>query len=509
MSTAESVSRNAAGLGLERRPLFASQRSGSAASDTGGLRAWQQDYRHLLRWTDAVVIAGSLVVAQALRFGSVAGATLAGQPVDYSVVSVVIGVLWMGTLAVYRSRESRVLGQGLEEYRRVCSATLVLYGSVAVLSTAFKLEIARGYLLLALPLGITGLTAARRLARHVMTARRHDEGFKRAVLAVGNAESVRALTRELDRHSDQGYAVVGAAGPDTTECANLPGSGVGDVPVYHCGDDIMGAVVSSGADTVAITSGHLSAGQIRDLSWQLEKLDIDLLVAPGILDVSVPRLTIRPVGGLSLIHIDKPQYDGAKHFAKRLFDVCFSTAVLLLAAPLLELAALAIKWNDGGPIFYSAERIGLEGRSFRMLKFRTMAVGADQMRAQYAHLDEGNGVLFKIRSDPRVTRVGKFLRRYSIDEIPQFINVLRRDMSVVGPRPPLASEVSVYDDQTRRRLLVRPGITGLWQISGRSDLSWEDSIRLDLSYVENWSMVSDLVIAAKTVSVICRGSGAY
>jgi exopolysaccharide biosynthesis polyprenyl glycosylphosphotransferase len=212
---------------------------------------------------------------------------------------------------------------------------------------------------------------------------------------------------------------------------------------------------------------------------------------------------------VALIHIEKPQYEAAKRFRKRLFDVAFSAAALLLTAPLLALVALAIKLEDYGPVFYVSDRIGLEGRRFRMLKFRTMAVGADQRIAEVAHLDEGNGVLFKIRSDPRVTRVGRFLRRYSIDEVPQFVNVLRRDMSVVGPRPPLPSEASAYDDQMWRRLLVRPGITGLWQISGRSDLSWEDSVRLDLSYVENWSMTSDLVIAAKTVSVVRRGSGAY
>ena len=507
MSTAESLPRNAVGLRRDREPLFARNGSGSAASERGRLRVWQRDYLHLLWWTDAVVIAGSLTTAQALRFGSVAGATLAGQRVDYSLVSVVIGLLWFGVLAMYRSRESRILGHGIEEYQRVCTATLVLYGSVAVLSAAFKLDIARGYLLLALPLGIVGLTVGRRIVRHVMVARRREEGFTRGVLAIGNADSVRALTQELARHPEQGYTVVGASGPDTSR--SPVGGGSVDVPQYPCGDDVMTAVISSGADTVAITSGHLSAGQIRDLSWQLEKLDIDLVVAPGILDVAGPRLIIRPVGGLPLIHIDKPQYDGAKCFGKRFFDVCFSAAVLILAAPLLAVAALAIKLDDRGPIFYSADRIGLDGSPFRMLKFRTMSVGADQMLSDIAHLDEGNGVLFKVRSDPRVTRVGKLLRRYSIDEMPQFINVLRRDMSVVGPRPPLPSEVAAYDHQMRRRLLVRPGITGLWQINGRSDLSWEDSIRLDLSYVENWSMVSDLVIAAKTLSVVWRGSGAY
>jgi exopolysaccharide biosynthesis polyprenyl glycosylphosphotransferase len=218
---------------------------------------------------------------------------------------------------------------------------------------------------------------------------------------------------------------------------------------------------------------------------------------------------VRPVGGLALIHVEKPQYSGAKRFQKRAFDFCFSLLFLLAAAPVMLLAALAVKLSSRGPVFYLSERIGLDGEPFQMIKFRSMVVDADRRLADLAHLDEGGGVLFKIRQDPRVTPVGRFLRRCSIDELPQFINVLRGEMSVVGPRPPLRSEVESYDQHVRRRLLVRPGITGLWQISGRSDLAWEDSVRLDLSYVENWSMMSDLVIAASTAKAILRGSGAY
>jgi exopolysaccharide biosynthesis polyprenyl glycosylphosphotransferase len=233
-------------------------------------------------------------------------------------------------------------------------------------------------------------------------------------------------------------------------------------------------------------------------------------VSPGIVDVACPRLTVRPVAGLPLINVDKPQYHGAKRFQKRAFDICFSLLALLAASPVMMVAAVAVKLTSHGPVFYRAERIGLDGVPFRMIKFRTMVVDADRRLAEVANRNESvGGVLFKIRRDPRVTRAGRLLRRYSIDELPQFINVVRGDMSVVGPRPPLRSEVETYDHRVRRRLLVRPGITGLWQVSGRSDLSWDDSVRLDLSYVENWSMLSDLAIAAKTVGAVCCGSGAY
>jgi exopolysaccharide biosynthesis polyprenyl glycosylphosphotransferase len=216
------------------------------------------------------------------------------------------------------------------------------------------------------------------------------------------------------------------------------------------------------------------------------------------------------VSGLPLIHVEKPQYSGTKRLQKRAFDICVSLTVLAGALPVMLLAAIAIKLTGKGPVFYRSERIGLDGRPFQMIKFRTMVDGADRQIDVLDALNESaGGVLFKIRQDPRVTKVGRILRRYSIDELPQFFNVLRRDMSVVGPRPPLRREADTYDYQVRRRLLVLPGITGLWQVSGRSDLSWEDSVRLDLSYVENWSIANDLLIAAKTVRTVFAGTGAY
>jgi exopolysaccharide biosynthesis polyprenyl glycosylphosphotransferase len=282
------------------------------------------------------------------------------------------------------------------------------------------------------------------------------------------------------------------------------------VPVYP-DDDLGAAIAASGADTVVLAAAErLGAHGVRELSWQLEKLEVDLVVSPGMVGLAGPRLTMRPVADLPLIQLDKPQYDGAKRFQKRAFDVSFSLLVLVAALPVLAVAALAVKLTSKGPVFYKSERIGMNGTPFQMIKVRTMVDDADQQRITLVRLNEADGgVLFKIRRDPRVTQVGRFLRRYSIDELPQFVNVLRGEMSVVGPRPPLPSEVRIYDDQIRRRLLLRPGITGLWQVSGRSDLSWDESVRLDLSYVENWSMMNDLVIALKTAGAVLSATGAY
>jgi exopolysaccharide biosynthesis polyprenyl glycosylphosphotransferase len=472
----------------------------------GALRArWQQRYGTWLAASDVIVVIGAVAAAHILRFGTVtSGSPWAGYAsVAYSAVSVLIVSAWALVLAISHTRAQQVIGAGPEEFRRVWTATLWVFGIIAVISTLFKLEIARGYLAIAFPLGLLALSVNRHLARRYVAAQRRRGRFMTAVLAVGEPISATVLAQSLTRRPSDGYTVVGVCTPGVPQLENIIVPGLGSVRVFPYEGDIRHAIAASQADTVALTSaGELGPEGIRDLSWQLEKLGVDLVVSPGIVDVAGPRLTVRPVADLPLIHVDKPQYQGAKRFQKRAFDVCFSLLALL--------AAVAVKVTSPGPLFYRAERIGQDSVPFRMIKFRTMVVDADRRLAEVAELnDSAGGVLFKIRTDPRVTRVGRLLRRYSIDELPQFINVLLGEMSVVGPRPPLRSEVETYDHRVRRRLLVRPGITGLWQVSGRSDLSWDDSVRLDLSYVENWSMLSDLAIAAKTVGAICRGSGAY
>jgi exopolysaccharide biosynthesis polyprenyl glycosylphosphotransferase len=248
---------------------------------------------------------------------------------------------------------------------------------------------------------------------------------------------------------------------------------------------------------------------VQRLAWELEPMGVDLILATGVADVALSRLVMRPISGLPLLHVEKPQYHGTKRFQKRAFDVCFAVAVLAAASPILLIAALAVKLSDRGPVLYCSERIGIGGEPFPMLKFRTMVQDADKQLPSLLSHNESDGVLFKIRDDPRVTRVGRVLRKLSIDELPQFINVLRNEMSVVGPRPPLRREADRYDRDVLRRLLVKPGITGLWQVSGRSDLDWSDAVRLDLSYVDNWSMVGDLLIVVKTVGAVLERKGAY
>jgi len=415
-------------------------------------------------------------------------------------------------MAIYRTRSPRVIGDGAEEYRRVVSATLFVFGSVAILSMLLKLEVARGYLAIALPIGILSLVLGRWSSRRLVKwCRRRHGRCMTPVLAIGDVGAVKELTRSLCRDASNGYVVVGACIPGRYSQGPLEVPGVGPITVYGTEEDVTDALVASRAVAVALTATErLGARGIRDLSWNLEKLDVDLMVAPGMVDVAGPRLSMRPVSGLPLINVEKPQYNGAKRFEKRAFDVMFSIFVLVASLPLTIPVAIAVKLTSTGPLFYVSERIGRDGKALCMFKLRTMVDGADRQLGELTSLNESDGgVLFKIRRDPRVTPVGRILRRYSVDELPQLLNVIKGDMSVVGPRPPLASEVASYDDEVKRRLLVRPGITGLWQVSGRSDLSWEDSVRLDLSYVENWSLTADFVIVFRTLRAMLSHSGAY
>lgn len=484
---------------------------GHVAAPAVEVSSWQRRYSRNLVPLDLAGIVIAVGLAQWLRFGGFRGAGQSFRAWTYLEVSVVIAAAWMLALSLNRSRSPRVIGSGVEEYRRVWVGSLTNFGVVAIVSMLFKLEIARGYLITALPVGIVTLLMSRWLARQMLFRQRRRGRYLTRLLVIGSVEAVREFAASIAREPWSGYQVVGACIPGRVTGDELDVPGLGKFSLFGDESTVVGAVIATGSHAVAVTAQDGPHGRaIRDISWELEKVDVELLVAPGVVDVAGPRLHMRPMAGLPLIYVEKPQYEGAKRFQKRLFDIAFSVAVLLFGLPFLLFIALSVKLSSKGPVLFYQRRIGIDGQSFRMYKFRTMVNGADTMLEDLKALNESDGgVLFKIREDPRVTSVGRFLRRYSLDELPQFFNVLRKDMSVVGPRPPLPAEVHSYDDYAKRRLLVRPGITGLWQVSGRSDLSWEDSVRLDLFYVENWSMVTDLLIAMKTFKAMFGRRGAY
>jgi exopolysaccharide biosynthesis polyprenyl glycosylphosphotransferase len=383
-----------------------------------------------------------------------------------------------------------------------------LFGVVAIVAFLIQLNLARGYIILAFPIGLVALLASRWMWRQWLVAQRLRGDFSSRVILVGSRASVYAIARDLARAPGSGYLIVGAC---------IPGDTIGEylapgVPVSTSLDQLQTVMDAMGADTVVITSSdELPPERIRELSWSLEPGRQHLVLAPSLTDVGGPRIHMRPVAGLPLIHVETPRYEGMKRFSKRAFDLASSGVLAVILSPVFLLVALSVKLTTAGPVFFRQERVGLNGKRFRMLKFRTMVVDAETQLVALSRItrNEGNAVMFKMKNDPRVTPVGSFLRRFSLDELPQLFNVLGGTMSLVGPRPPLSSEVAVYENHVHRRFLVKPGITGLWQVSGRSNLSWEDTVRLDLYYVENWSITGDILILWRTLRAVLARDGAY
>ena len=373
-------------------------------------------------------------------------------------------------------------------------------------------EFTRGLVVTVTPALLVFGLSARHLLRRRLLARRMAGRDTSRTLVIGDVRTVGPMIRQLRRAQGAGMEVVGAcvsgivAGTDRSSL-------VEGVPVFGYPEEAMEAISLLEAEVVAVSSDpELSGSGLRRLAWSLEERKVDLVIAPGLFEVAGPRLSIRPTAGMPLLHVERPAMSGARRVCKRVVDVFAAGLFLLLTLPFTIAIALLIRWDSPGPVIFRQTRVGAKGRTFNMLKFRTMCTDAEKQRAEllaFQAVDAGNDILFKMRKDPRVTRVGRVLRRFSIDEAPQLVNVLRGEMSLVGPRPPLPEEVARYEPDAARRLHVQPGLTGLWQVSGRSDLPWDESLRLDLWYVDNWSLVLDLQILTRTLRAVLKGQGAY
>jgi exopolysaccharide biosynthesis polyprenyl glycosylphosphotransferase len=461
---------------------------------------WTKTYLRRVALTDGIcgLIAGALAVE--VRF--------MGQgywPVSYLAFTLALPALWCASVALAGGYEPRFIGTGSDEFRKVLNAAVGLAASVAIASYALKIEFARGYVLIALPsVAVFDLAVRYRLRKRLHKQRTLGFCMQR-VVAVGHAPAVADLVATLRRDKYNGLYVVGACLAGRNMLREIAG-----VPVFGGLGSVSAAVDHVSADTVAVLAcPEMNGIRLRELAWELEATGTDLCVAPALIDVAGPRTTIRPVAGLPLLQLDHPQLAGGKQVLKAVFDRVAAGLALMVLTPLFLIIAMAIRLDDQGPVFFKQTRVGRDSQTFKLFKFRTMVVDAEQRKAQLQALNEGTGVLFKMRRDPRVTKVGASLRRWSLDELPQLFNVLKGDMSLVGPRPALPDEVARYGDHMRRRLVVKPGITGLWQVSGRSGLSWEEAFRLDLRYVDNWSIMLDLQILWKTFSAVTKGSGAY
>lgn len=471
----------------------------------GPAAPWQDVIVRRAQLLDVVAVTAAVALGYVLRFDRGVEVDLfeprGGQ---YVLISVVLAEAWVLALGMVGSRSPRVLGSGREEYLRVVRATVTLFGITAIVCYLVKFDLARSYVAVTLPLGIALVAGGRWLLANRLHHERARGEFQRRTLVVGARDAVIDLCSRVGRNHQAGFRVVGMCLPGGT---SVP-SPVDGVPVL--GNIAQAADVARAldVDAVAVTASDGATPQaLKQLAWDLEPTGAQLVVVPALADVASPRLMVTPVDGLPVVQVSPPGYTGLQHALKRIFDVVGATLILLVvAAPMAVLAGL-VRLTSPGPATFTQQRIGLNGRPFTLYKLRTMRQDAEAELA--AVLDGDVGVFYKPKADPRVTRLGRFLRRYSLDEFPQLLNVLKGDMSLVGPRPQIELEVAQYDDALRRRLFVKPGLTGLWQVSGRNDLSLDQGTRLDLYYVENWSLLGDIGILLRTARAVISHSGSY
>ncbi|MCU1693569.1 MAG: UDP-phosphate galactose phosphotransferase [Frankiales bacterium] len=458
--------------------------------------AWRVGYARALMAADALVLVLATLLSLALHPGTVLLDTWTLGAVAVTVPG------WLAVLALGRCYEHRFLGHGTEETSRVLRSSGRLGMVVGAACFAVQVPLSRGYLVALLPAGTVGLLGVRVLARAVLRRRRAQGQLRTRVLLAGDAGAAATLALRLSGGGE--YDVVGAC---------VPGGAAGHVlgvPVLGGLTTLLPAVREAGADAVALLGGPaLHTDALLRLSVELEGTGVELLIASALPGLAGSRVSVRQMAGEPLLHLDAPELGGARRVVKAVFDRSVAAVLLLLGAPLLLGLALTVRFSSRGPALFRQERVGRDGQRFRLYKFRTMHVDAEARLAELVPANESDGRLFKMRQDPRVTRVGRPLRKYSLDELPQLLNVLRGQMSLVGPRPPLPAEVAGYAPNEHRRLLVKPGMTGLWQVSGRSELSWAETVRLDVQYVETWSLALDLTLLARTVGTVLRGRGAY
>ncbi|GAB3598436.1 sugar transferase [Microbacterium tumbae] len=464
---------------------------------------WERRYRMRLRLTDAAIIVAATAVTAAVQL------LLLGTPVDVVVrggVLLIVG--WYLMLSALNTRDAAIFGSGAAEYRRVAHASGLAFGFLAIVGVLLEWEGLRPQLLIALPMGMLGLLVARWTWRRWLQRRRLGGHYASRTLVVGDGDDVEYVIDSLSRSGETGYHVVGATLFDRN-AIDLE-LGENRYPVLGNVNTVATVAEQLSADTIIVASRPDGDPEfVKQLGWQLEGTASELVLSSRLTDVAGPRISLRQVEGLPLIQVKIPTYAGGVHLLKRALDIVVS-AIALIPIGLVSLVLVPlIKLDSRGPAFFFQERVGRDGKTFRIVKFRSMKTDAEQQLEALKEQNEGAGLLFKMKDDPRVTRVGRILRKLSLDELPQFWNVLVGDMSVVGPRPPLPTEVTAYDGTVYRRLYIKPGITGLWQVSGRSDLSWDESVRLDLRYVENWSVMNDLQIMWRTAKVMVQPSGAY
>ncbi|MEN8705225.1 MAG: sugar transferase [Nocardioides marinisabuli] len=451
-----------------------------------------------------MTVVGLIAIVGRRELGIFASSASVEQQLIIAGPLMIVG--WIVTIALLDGYHRDVFGAGTDEYRRILNASLLAAGITGVTCYLAKFDLSRGFFLMAYGLGVPALFLGRMALRRALHSARRRGLLRHRVLIAGTRAHVDEVARVLGREPWLGYEVIGALTPEY----DLSEETTTGLPVLGNANEAASLAKSSRADSIFFAGGAVgSSSQFRQMVWELEQDSIQVVIAPSVTEISNERINIRPVGGLPLMHIEPPTWTDASRWGKRTFDFVGSLGLLIVFAPLFLLAATQVKLHDRGPVFFRQTRIGKDGHEFSCFKFRTMVQNAEAMVADLQEQQGQSALLFKMKDDPRITPPGRWMRRLSVDELPQLINVFLGHMSLIGPRPQVAREVALYDESMSRRLHVRPGMTGLWQVSGRNDLTPEEAIRLDLYYVDNWSMLQDLSILSKTMGAVVSSRGAY
>jgi exopolysaccharide biosynthesis polyprenyl glycosylphosphotransferase len=489
------------------------RRLGSVAALEAGVTAGRQ--RPASEWTRRRLLQRALFDGAAISIAVGVGVAVALRAVPWEAdgrlrvsVTIVLALLWFAGLRMVGTHESRRVMAGRADYRAVLIASVGVAGLLGVTSEFLHISTVRVELMVTLPIGLTLLIAGRAILRSSLVASRAaGRDIPRAAI-VGSGIDIDFVIQQLGRTPRPSYLVAGIVRTgDTPSRAEVPES---EIVAFLGADSVRHAAAMVDADVVIVAGQPDGASDyLRSLAWQLEETSAELVLAAALDGVQEGRILFDTSAGLPLVRIAAPTFSGGKYRVKRAMDILVAGTALLALAPLMAVLAVVVRLESKGPALFRQDRVGAHERTFTMFKFRSMVVSAESDRAALLAQNEGSGALFKLKRDPRVTRVGAILRRYSLDELPQLWNIVIGDMSLVGPRPPLAREVDDYEEHVHRRLYIKPGLTGAWQVGGRSDLSWDESVRLDLLYVENWSVAGDLRILLRTVLVVLTHAGAY
>ncbi len=453
--------------------------------------------KNRLRYQTAAILsdlAVSLAVFVALGFYVGTSAWLVG---------VAGAICFVGGVALSGGYDLRRAATGHREYRAILRSGMITIAIAMLLAFVGITELPALPIVLAVVAALITSALLRTAQRKLLASVRADGGLRSRAVLVTSPDRAARVARELD-DTHPGLELVGACVSDR-EIGSEVSAGV---HVLGGSMDAPALVRESDVDMVLVTSGAMEQNEFRQFRWALEETGTELMILPDVNEVLSGRLDVHVHGATPMLGV-KLQPSRSQRIAKAAMDRVLGGALLIVASPAILVGMLAVRLNSAGPAIFRQVRIGRDGRAFTMLKLRTMGVDAEQRRDGLVEASTGAGPLFKMEADPRVTSVGRFLRRFSLDELPQLWNVVRGDMSLVGPRPPLPSEVATYDSMAVHRLHVKPGLTGLWQVSGRSDLSWEQSVRLDLRYVDNWSIGFDLLILWRTAAAVLGARGAY